>query len=63
MMIAKVRNCRVGDPKDPKTDQGPQVDKLQFDKIMKLIQTGKQDASSGKCKLLIGGGRVGNVGY
>lgn len=48
---------------DPKTDQGPQIDKLQFDKILGYIESGKQDASNNKGKLLTGGNRHGDVGY
>jgi acyl-CoA reductase-like NAD-dependent aldehyde dehydrogenase len=33
---------KVGDPFDPATQQGPQVDKAQFDKIMGSIEAGKR---------------------
>ena len=36
---------KVGDPFDPETQQGPQVDKAQFDKILKYIEYGKQDGA------------------
>jgi aldehyde dehydrogenase (NAD+) len=50
---------KVGDPFDPDTEQGPQVDKAQFDKILKYIDYGKQDGA----KLVTGGKRHGNRGY
>ena len=36
---AKAKNRTVGDPWT-KVDQGPQVDKAQFDKILEMIQSG-----------------------
>jgi aldehyde dehydrogenase (NAD+) len=50
---------RVGDPFDPETQQGPQVDEAQFDKILKYIGYGKQDGA----KMITGGKRVGDKGY
>ncbi|KAL9645284.1 hypothetical protein ABK040_002484 [Willaertia magna] len=48
----------VGDPFHPQTEQGAQVSKEQFDKILDYIEHGKKEA-----KLLTGGKRVGNRGY
>ena len=56
---ARARNRTVGDPFDPKTEQGPQVDDAQFDKVMGYIQSGKDDGA----RLVCGGERVGNRGY
>jgi aldehyde dehydrogenase (NAD+) len=50
---------KVGDPFDPDTQQGPQVDEAQFEKILKYVDYGKQDGA----KLLTGGKRVGSKGY
>jgi aldehyde dehydrogenase (NAD+) len=58
-MLKKVKKTRVGDPFDPKTNQGPQVSQEQFDKIMSYIDAGKQSGA----KLLTGGSRVGKQGY
>jgi aldehyde dehydrogenase (NAD+) len=58
-LVAKAKNRKVGDPFDPNTDQGPQVDKDQFDKIMKYIGEGQK----GGAKMLTGGKRVGDKGY
>ncbi|UYV62615.1 ALDH1A2 [Cordylochernes scorpioides] len=49
----------VGDPYDPKTEQGPQVDDVQFEKILELIECGKKEGAKLEC----GGGRVGSKGY
>jgi aldehyde dehydrogenase (NAD+) len=50
---------RLGDPLDPATQQGPQVDKAQFDKIMQYIDYGKADGAT----CVSGGGRYGDRGY
>lgn len=43
---AAAANARVvGDPADPKTEQGPQVDKIQFDKVLNYIEIGKKEAT------------------
>ena len=49
----------VGDPFDPKTQQGPQVDKTQFDKVMGYIDSGKTEGARLRC----GGSRAGERGY
>jgi aldehyde dehydrogenase (NAD+) len=56
---ARARNRTVGDPFDPKTEQGPQVDQAQFDKIMGYIDSGRSEGA----KLVCGGERVGDRGY
>jgi aldehyde dehydrogenase (NAD+) len=55
----KNRQRKIGDPFDPETEQGPQVDKAQFDKILKYIDIGKQEGA----KLVTGGKRHGEEGY
>ncbi|WP_019503923.1 aldehyde dehydrogenase family protein [Pleurocapsa sp. PCC 7319] len=57
--VARAKQRRVGDPFDPKTEQGPQIDKTQFDKIRHYIRSGVD----GGAKLLCGGERVGDRGY
>jgi len=49
----------VGSPWDKSNEQGPQVDKAQFDKILGLIETGKQEGAKMEC----GGSRHGDKGY
>jgi len=56
---ARARRRTVGDPFDPKTEQGPQVDQIQFDKVMGYIESGRHEGA----KLVCGGDRVGDRGY
>ena len=56
---AKARTATIGDPFDPATTQGPQVDRDQFDKIMRYIESGKK--SGAEC--LLGGKRHGETGF
>jgi len=56
---ARARKTTVGDPFDPKTEQGPQVDQTQFDKVMGYIESGRDEGA----KLVCGGDRVGDRGY
>jgi aldehyde dehydrogenase (NAD+) len=53
------KSRKLGDPLDPATEQGPQVDKAQFDKILKYIDLGKK----GGATCVTGGDRFGNKGY
>ena len=55
----RAKNRTVGDPFDPKTEQGPQVDQSQFDKVMGYIDSGRTEGA----KLVCGGERVGDRGY
>ena len=57
--IARAQKRKVGDPFDPETEQGPQIDSDQFDKIMGYIDVGKKEGAT----LLQGGKRVGSKGY
>jgi aldehyde dehydrogenase (NAD+) len=50
---------KLGDPLDPSTEQGPQVDQAQFDKVMHYIDLGNKEGA----KILTGGKRFGNRGY
>ncbi len=50
---------RLGDPFDPETQQGPQVDQAQFDKILHYIELGKNEGA----ECLTGGKRWGDRGY
>lgn len=53
----------LGDPTAADTTQGPQVDKIQFDSIMRYIESGKESAAAGKARLMCGGARHGEKGY
>jgi aldehyde dehydrogenase (NAD+) len=55
----RAKRRTVGDPFDPKTEQGPQVDSAQFDKVMGYIESGRSEGA----KLVCGGDRVGDRGY
>ncbi|XP_072968638.1 aldehyde dehydrogenase family 2 member C4-like [Typha angustifolia] len=49
----------VGDPFDPHVNQGPQVDKAQFEKVLRYIEDGKREGAT----LLTGGKPCGDQGY
>ncbi|KDP33653.1 hypothetical protein JCGZ_07224 [Jatropha curcas] len=49
----------VGDPFDPKSRLGPQVDEQQFNKIFSYIESGKKEGAT----LLTGGNPSGTKGY
>jgi len=57
--VERAKKRTVGDPFDPKTEQGPQVDKDQFDKVMSYIDAGKKEGA----RLLAGGNRKGEKGF
>ncbi|XP_063304893.1 retinaldehyde dehydrogenase 3 [Pelobates fuscus] len=48
----------VGDPLDPKTEQGSQIDQEQFNKVMGFIQCGKEEGAKLEC----GGSAIGDRG-
>jgi aldehyde dehydrogenase (NAD+) len=58
-VVADSKARRVGDPFDPATQQGPQVDRAQYDKIMGYIEAGQKEGAT----LATGGGRVGDKGF
>ena len=57
--VERAKKRRVGDPWDKSSEQGPQVDQAQFDKIMGLIESGKKEGAKLEC----GGNRVGDKGF
>jgi aldehyde dehydrogenase (NAD+) len=57
--VARAKKRTVGDPFDPKTEQGPQVDQDQFNKVMGYIDAGKTEGA----KMLCGGSRAGDRGF
>ncbi len=58
-LAKKVAARRLGDPFDPKTEQGPQVDKTQYDRIMGFIEHGRSQGA----RCVTGGERFGDKGY
>src|SRR2546430_12386627 len=57
--VARAKKRVVGNPFDKNTEQGPQVDQEQFNKVMGYIESGKKE----RAKLVAGGNRVGDKGY
>lgn len=58
-VVSRAKTRQLGDPLDPNTTQGPQVDADQFNKIMSYIDKGKTEGA----KCLTGGSRFGNKGF
>ncbi len=58
-LTAKAKDRKVGDPFDPETEQGPQVDEAQYDKILSYITKGKDEGA----QLLAGGDAGDDSGY
>ncbi|MGD9647138.1 MAG: aldehyde dehydrogenase family protein [Pirellulales bacterium] len=58
-LVSMNKSRKLGDPLDPATEQGPQVDQAQFDKIMGYIERGTKEGA----KCLSGGKRHGDRGY
>ena len=56
---AKASVRKVGDPFEEGVEQGPQVDKEMFEKVRRLIESGKKEGA----RVVAGGDRVGKVGY
>jgi aldehyde dehydrogenase (NAD+) len=55
----RAKRRRVGDPMDKVTEQGPQVDNDQFNKVLSYVDAGKREGA----RLMCGGERVGDRGY
>jgi len=55
----RAKRRTVGNPLDTKTEQGPQVDNDQFNKVLSYVEKGKKEGA----KLMCGGERVGDRGY
>ena len=58
-LAEKAKGRKVGDPLDPKTQQGPQVSEEQLDKILHYVKLGEKQGAT----LLTGGERVGSKGF
>ncbi|KAK8547177.1 hypothetical protein V6N13_097896 [Hibiscus sabdariffa] len=58
-LVEKANAWIVGDPFDPQVNQGPQIDKKQFEKILSYIEHGKREGAT----LLTGGNHIGNKGF
>ncbi|KAF5459067.1 hypothetical protein F2P56_023055 [Juglans regia] len=58
-LVEKAKAWVVGDPFDPKVQQGPQVDRKQFERILSYIEHGKREGAT----LLTGGKPMAQNGY
>ncbi|KMT03023.1 hypothetical protein BVRB_8g195860 isoform A [Beta vulgaris subsp. vulgaris] len=58
-LVEKAKNWVVGDPFHPDVQQGPQVDKQQYEKILSYIKSGREEGAD----LLVGGEPCGEKGY
>jgi len=58
-IVSMNKTRKLGNPLDPSTEQGPQVDRDQFDKIMHYIDLGKKEGA----QLASGGKRHGDKGF
>jgi len=56
--VARAARRTVGNPFDPAVEQGPQIDRTQFDRVMSYIDAGKREGAD----LLVGGKPVGTGG-
>src|SRR5438094_3133058 len=56
--VARAKQRKVGDPLNPATEQGAQIDETQMTKIMYYIDSGKREGA----ELLTGGNRLGGNG-
>ncbi|CAD0197094.1 unnamed protein product [Chrysodeixis includens] len=57
--IQFAKNIKMGNPADPTTQHGPQIDELMLNKVLNYVETGKKEGA----KLVLGGKRVGTKGY
>ena len=57
--VEKAKSLKVGDPFDPLVNQGPQVDKAQYERILSYIDLGMKEGAT----LLTGGKACGETGY
>uniref|UniRef100_M4B4V2 Aldehyde dehydrogenase domain-containing protein n=1 Tax=Hyaloperonospora arabidopsidis (strain Emoy2) TaxID=559515 RepID=M4B4V2_HYAAE len=57
--VEAARTIKIGDPTDPRTQQGPQIDGGQLRRILDFIELGKQAGA----RLMCGGKRWGDKGF
>ncbi|XP_057777329.1 aldehyde dehydrogenase family 2 member C4-like [Salvia miltiorrhiza] len=58
-LLEQLKTWVVGDPFDPNVNQGPQVDKKQYEKVLSYIEVGKKEGAT----LLTGGKPLDRKGY
>eukprot|EP00922_Rhytidocystis_sp_ex-Travisia-forbesii_P054080 GHVS01080229.1.p1 GENE.GHVS01080229.1~~GHVS01080229.1.p1 ORF type:complete len:532 (+),score=91.09 GHVS01080229.1:165-1760(+) len=59
MCVARAQKAIMTSPQDEKCNHGPQIDKVQFDTVMKFIEDGKKGGA--KCR--VGGKKKDGKGY
>jgi len=57
--VKKAKEIKIGAYNEQKVEQGPQVDRLQFDRVMGYIDAGKAEGAT----VTLGGNRHGQKGY
>uniref|UniRef100_A0A8C1TDT4 Aldehyde dehydrogenase 1 family, member A3 n=1 Tax=Cyprinus carpio TaxID=7962 RepID=A0A8C1TDT4_CYPCA len=45
LSVERAKNIAIGDPLEPRTSHGPQIDQHQFDKILELVDSGKKEGA------------------
>jgi len=58
-IVAKAKSIQIGAYDEPNAEQGPQVDSLQFDRVLEYIAKGKKEGAT----VATGGERHGEKGY
>uniref|UniRef100_A0A6Q2X726 Aldehyde dehydrogenase domain-containing protein n=1 Tax=Esox lucius TaxID=8010 RepID=A0A6Q2X726_ESOLU len=56
--VESAKSIVIGDPLDPRTVHGPQIEQKQFDKILELIDSGKKEGARLEC----GGAAIEDTG-
>jgi len=59
LSVAKAKMTKIGSPLDASSTQGPQIDDIQFQKILHYIDAGKKEGAT----CATGGARSGKTGY
>ncbi|CAH0763779.1 unnamed protein product [Diatraea saccharalis] len=57
--VKYAQTLKIGNPNDPTTQHGPQIDDEMLKKVLGYVEQGKKEGA----KLLTGGKRIGNTGY
>uniref|UniRef100_A0A672SHY2 Aldehyde dehydrogenase domain-containing protein n=1 Tax=Sinocyclocheilus grahami TaxID=75366 RepID=A0A672SHY2_SINGR len=49
LSVERAKNIAIGDPLEPRTSHGPQINQHQFDKILELVASGKKEGATLEC--------------
>lgn len=58
-LTTRVKNIKVGNPLDPRTEIGPLIHKVHMEKVLSYFQVAKDEG----VKIAAGGARIGNEGW